>query len=144
MCYFDLTDPFRRATTTPGPLWDPPIIEPKDDTTITYTSNTTMPILTSDDIKTEESDTCYYVWIIVPGCTKEDISISLDKDLLLTIKTKAELPWFETLEPEERTYYSHLSSPVEVEKIKAFVELGILHVSLPKTEDTKTLTIPVG
>lgn len=94
-----------------------------------------------------EDDKYYYVKADVPGFSKEDIEISLDKELL-TIKGTMK----ETKEQNEKTYLRRertesnfertikIYDEIDSSKIEAKLENGILNLTLPK-KNTKENTV---
>lgn len=103
---------------------------------------------TSFPIDIKENETAYTAEMNVPGFKKEDIDISLDNGIM-TIKSKKE----ESSEQKEDGKYivkersvSNLSRSlripenVDVSKIEANMEDGILKITLPKAEKKDTST----
>lgn len=103
---------------------------------------------TSFPIDIKENETAYTAEMNVPGFKKEDIDISLDNGIM-TIKSEKE----ESSEQKEDGKYivkersvSNLSRSlripenVDVSKIEANMEDGILKITLPKAEKKDTST----
>jgi len=102
-------------------------------------------------INVKESKNAYTVEVAAPGMTKEDFQVHVDEDdnLVISIESKKE----EKEEKEDIHYLRHefsyskfqqtmlLPDDVDVEKIDAKVEHGVLTVELPKrvyVEEPKT------
>lgn len=89
-----------------------------------------------------QTDNGFVIELAVPGITKDDIEIKLDKDLLAISASKEE----ETLEKKKVNYtkrefnYSsfsksfHLTEDIDSSDIKAAYENGILKIELKKLE----------
>ncbi len=103
-------------------------------------------------VNTREDNEAYYIEVDLPGVKKEDVEISIDKNVL-TIKGKREV----REEVKENDYYRvesrygtfsrsfTLPEKVDVENIKAHSENGVLEITIPKlkviTETTKKIEI---
>ncbi|MEN4052654.1 MULTISPECIES: Hsp20/alpha crystallin family protein [Sulfurimonas] len=98
-------------------------------------------------VNTREGDDAYYIDVDLPGVKKEDVEISVDKNVL-TIKGKRET----REEVKEEDYYRVESSygtfsrsftlpeKVDVEKIEAKSEDGVLEIIIPKLKVVKEST----
>jgi len=103
-------------------------------------------------VNTREGDDAYFIDVDLPGVKKEDVEISVDKNVL-TIKGKRET----RNEVKEDDYYRiesaygtfsrsfTLPEKVDVENIEAKSEDGVLEIIIPKlkvlTENTKKIEI---
>ena len=103
-------------------------------------------------VNTREDKDAYHIEVDVPGVKKEDVDISIDKNLL-TIKGKREV----REEVQEDDYYRvesrygtfsrsfTLPEKVDVDNIKAHSEDGVLEITIPKlnvvTDTTKKIVI---
>ena len=99
------------------------------------------------DVNTREGEDAYYIDVDLPGVKKEDVEISVDKNLL-TIKGKRETKE----EVKEEDYYRiesrygtfsrsfTLPEKVDVEKIEAKSEDGVLEIIIPKLKVLKDST----
>jgi HSP20 family protein len=103
-------------------------------------------------VNTREGDNAYFIDVDLPGVKKEDVEISVDKNVL-TIKGKRET----RNEVKEDDYYRiesaygtfsrsfTLPEKVDVENIEAKSEDGVLEIIIPKlkvlTENTKKIEI---
>lgn len=103
---------------------------------------------TSFPIDIKENETAYTAEMNVPGFKKEDIDISLD-NRIMTIKSEKE----ESSEQKEDGKYIvkersvsnlsrsfHVPENVDVSKIEANMEDGVLKITLPKAEKKDTST----
>ncbi|GLI35215.1 MAG: Hsp20/alpha crystallin family protein [Deltaproteobacteria bacterium] len=104
----------------------------------------------SPAVDISETDECIYVKAELPGLEAKDIDVSLVGDRL-TIKGE------KTKEAEKKGEHFHsierysgsfqrsfrLPSTVQMEKIEATFEKGILTVVLPKTEEAKSKEIKI-
>jgi len=103
-------------------------------------------------VNTREDNDAYHIEVDLPGVKKDDVEISIDKNVL-TIKGKREV----REEVKEDDYYRiesrygtfsrsfTLPEKVDVENIKAHSENGVLEITIPKlkviTETTKKIEI---
>jgi len=91
-----------------------------------------------------DSDDSFRLEMAAPGLNKEDFKISLDNDVM-TISTEKKAESSEKNEKFTRKEYSYssflrsfsLPELVDVEKISAQYENGIMKVVLPKKEEAK-------
>lgn len=109
-------------------------------------SQTKLPAL---DLK--EDSHSYYVMLEVPGVTRAKLDISLQEKTLLIRghKERRQQEKDVTLHRTERGCGSFsrgivLPSPVKSDHTKARLDNGVLLVTLPKQEETKTRQIPIG
>lgn len=96
-------------------------------------------------VNIKQTDTDFAIELAIPGLGKEDIKISVDKDLL-TISSEKENKTEEkdeqgTYTRKEFSYQSFkrsftLPESVDTEKIDAKFENGVLFLSLPKKEES--------
>lgn len=95
-------------------------------------------------VNTREGADAYYIELDLPGVKKEDVEISVDKNIL-TIKGKREVK----KEEEKNDYYRIESSygsfarsftlpeKVDVENIRATNEDGVVEITIPKLKVEK-------
>lgn len=104
-------------------------------------TNTTLPA-----VNLSENDNEYLIEVAAPGMEKGDFKISLDNDLLSISSEKKEEKKEEKKGKYSRREFSYQSfqrtftipdNLVDGDKIKASYNEGILHVTLPKREETK-------
>jgi HSP20 family protein len=98
-------------------------------------------------VNTREDADAYYIDVDLPGVKKEDVEISIDKNIL-TIKGKREV----RKEVKEEDYYRiesaygsfarsfTLPEKVDTEKIEAKTENGVLEIVIPKLKVEKDTT----
>ena len=98
-------------------------------------------------VNTREASDAYYIEVDLPGVKKEDVDVSVDKNVL-TISGKREV----SNEIKEDDYYRvestygkfsrsfTLPENVDIEKIKASNEDGVLEIVIPKQEVIKDST----
>ncbi len=99
-----------------------------------------------------ETDSSYVVYSALPGINPDQISVSLDDDIL-TVSGELPQPAFEEKENVrvllfERSYGKftrsiRLALPVDSEKIEASFDNGILKLNLPKAAQVQPKQIPV-
>ncbi len=100
------------------------------------------------DIK--ESADAYGVEILVPGVTKDALELQVDQSqLVITARRRWEAPkgWNEVFRETRDADYRlrvDLNESVDVEKINAELEQGVLRVTLPKAEALKPRKISVS
>jgi len=99
------------------------------------------------DVNTREGDDAYYIDVDLPGVKKEDVEISVDKNIL-TIKGERDI----RDEVKEEDYYRvesaygtfsrsfRLPEKVDVENIEAKSEDGVLEIVIPKLKVLKDST----
>lgn len=104
-----------------------------------------LPNVTGDRLAVDvhEDKDNYYASFEVPGVTKEDVKIELNKGLLTVSAEKREK------DGDKESSFSttrSVSVPegVNAEAITAKLENGILNVTLPKAEDRKPRTIALS
>jgi HSP20 family protein len=103
-----------------------------------------MDIGWSPRLDVSETENALEIVADLPGLEKQDISVSLE-DNLLTIKgerkeeKESKDKRFHTVERRSGSFYRALRLPVEVEndKIEATFKDGVLTLSLPKTKESK-------
>jgi len=98
-------------------------------------------------VNTREGDDAYYIELDLPGIKKEDVEISVDKNIL-TIKGKREVK----KEEEKDDYYRiesmygtfarsfTLPEKVDSENIRATGENGVVEITIPKLKVEKETT----
>jgi len=98
-------------------------------------------------VNTREASDAYYIEVDLPGVKKEDVDVSVDKNVL-TISGKREV----SNEVKEDDFYRvesaygkfsrsfTLPENVDIEKIKASNEDGVLEIVIPKQEVIKDST----
>jgi len=103
-------------------------------------------------VNTREDKDAYYIEVDLPGVKKDDVDISIDKNVL-TIKGKREV----RNEVQENDYYRiesqygtfsrsfTLPEKVDLDNVKAQSQDGVLEITIPKlniiTETTKKIEI---
>jgi HSP20 family protein len=99
------------------------------------------------DVNTREGDDTYYIDVDLPGVKKENVEISVDKNIL-TIKGERDI----RDEVKEEDYYRvesaygtfsrsfRLPEKVDVENIEAKSEDGVLEIVIPKLKVLKDST----
>lgn len=99
----------------------------------------------------EETEEGYLLSFDLPGVAKENIKVELnDHDLVVSGERKEERKESsKTRRFVERSYGSFyrlftLPNAMSAERIHANFENGVLKISIPKTEATKTKQIPIG
>ena len=111
--------------------------------------------VTAPAINVKENDKAYEVELAAPGTTKDDFKVNVDKDGCLTIKMehKDENKKVDKKEHYLRREFSYsnyeqaLTLPDDVKRdgIKANVENGVLHVTLPRSakaeKETKSIEV---
>jgi HSP20 family protein len=103
-----------------------------------------------------EDDDVYFIKIDVPGIESKDIDLSVTNDVL-TIKGERKIERREdagkkqgrSYQKEEQIYGAFhrtvpLPTPVDSGKVQANLKDGVLHISLPKREETKPKKISVN
>jgi len=98
-----------------------------------------------------EDENNFHVKAELPGLKKEEISISLHEGVLTLAGERLENDRFKKAEVYRAERFLGrfqrtltLPSPVVAEKVKATYKDGILHVVLPKTEESKPRQITVN
>jgi HSP20 family protein len=98
-------------------------------------------------VNTREDKDAYHIELDLPGVKKEDVEISVDKNIL-TIKGKREVK----KEEEKNDYYRvesaygtfarsfTLPEKVDVENIRAASEDGVVEITIPKLQVEKNTT----
>lgn len=99
-----------------------------------------------------ETDSSYVIYTAIPGIAPEQISVSMEDDVL-TISGEVAQPAFEEKENvrtlvQERATGKFVRSvrvgdPVDSDKIEAAYENGVLKLTLPKTPAAQPRQIPV-
>lgn len=82
-----------------------------------------------------EKDDAWKGEIDLPGFTKDEVNVTIDKDRVLLIEAKqSELPEGETRDfvKAERGYRVRLPRETDAEKLDAKLENGVLQITLPK------------
>jgi len=97
-------------------------------------------------VNIKEEDREFAIEMAVPGMKKDEISIEIEKDVLMISSNRNEEKKedFGTYSRREFGTYSFCRSfkipeSVKSDKIKASFDNGILNVTLPKSEETATL-----
>jgi len=96
-----------------------------------------------------ENDNEYVLKAEMPGVSKENVEISLEKDYL-EILGKTDTKFEEGLKLIDKEFRIsdyfrrfHLENVIDREKVKASIENGILTVVLPKSEEVKPKKITI-
>jgi|SRR5687767_3494333 len=104
-------------------------------------------------VNIHEDETAYYVELAVPGISKDDISVKVEKNkLILSASTKKENETSKVNFLKKEFSYEHFNRSftipelADVSAIKAAYENGVLKVSLPKKPEatnasSRTITI---
>lgn len=82
-----------------------------------------------------ETDDAWKGEVDLPGFTREEVTVSLDKDRLLVVEARqADLPESESRDfsRSEKTLRLRIPREVDAEKLGAKLEDGVLRVTLPK------------
>jgi len=94
-----------------------------------------------------ETNDAYHIEVSVPGLKKEDINISIDKDLLTISYEKKEETKSEEYKTVRREFHTEsfkrsfsLSEKINAEAIQAKYENGVLTLQLPKKEELQPST----
>lgn len=119
------------------------LLNPSDQTTTT-TVNFRRPVYS-----VEALEDAYEVRVQVPGCNKEGIHLSHEKDALTIVATRKDVknPDWRLLHREIRNsdyeLKLNLNVDIDIEKISANTEDGILKIHLPVAEQAKPKLIQV-
>ena len=93
-----------------------------------------------------ETENDWSLEILAPGFQKSDISMNID-DNTLTIKSPAQeetrTPFRREYHPQEINRSFKLPKNIDVEKINAQLDAGILKIVIPKSEEAKPRTINI-
>lgn len=98
--------------------------------------------LTQPAVNILETDERFYLEMVIPGFSKEDVAIEVDKDIL-TISSEVQeeneekTEQFTRKEFEKRSFKRSFNLPetVNQDSIKGSYENGILSIELPKKEE---------
>ena len=98
--------------------------------------------MTIPAVNVRETEEGYFLELAVPGLTKEDFNISVEKNLLLVSSEKETSSESEEgkIRRKEFNYSSfrrsfHLPKSVDKDKIEAKYDNGVLNLTLPKKEE---------
>jgi HSP20 family protein len=104
----------------------------------------------------EEDDDGYTLTADVPGLSKEDLKVQVDKDRFLTIsgeRKRVEADGKEDSKYKERSQYERkfgkfsrklkLPDDADMECISARVDAGVLYLSIRRAEDLKPVDVPI-
>ncbi len=100
------------------------------------------------DIK--EADEAYGLEVIVPGVARDAVELNVEQgELVITARRRWQAPegWSELFRETADVNYRlrlDLNDAVDVEKINAELEQGILRVTLPKAEAVKPRKIAIA
>lgn len=107
-------------------------------------SGFSAPGLNFPKVNIKEDNDGYYLELAVPGCSKEDFKINLDKDILTVSSEKKEevdkeLRDYKRLEFSYQSFERRFNLPedVEGEQITADYLNGVLAIHIPKVEAAK-------
>lgn len=112
-----------------------------------FKNHYSLKIIESLPLEVTQNDTSYKVTVEIPGFSKEDIKVSLDKGTLNVIvesKKDNEQKEGEQVIFSER-YYSkksrsiYLGENIDAENIKAHYDNGILSLEIPKSQKEDTV-----
>lgn len=110
----------------------------------------TSPARTRPAANVKETDTEFFIELAVPGLSKKDIAINIEKDLLSISATKeVTTKEGETLRRNEFNYNEfkrnfRLPDTVDVTNIKANFKNGVLGITLPKKEEAAPRNIEIA
>jgi len=105
-------------------------------------TNTTVPA-----VNVRETENEFTIEVAVPGLNKEDFKINLEQDVLTissekkSEKTEEKKGIYSRKEFSYQSFQRSFSFPekmVDIDKIAANYDKGILHISIPKREESKT------
>lgn len=98
----------------------------------------------------KESADAYGLELFVPGVAKDDVELAVDQgELVITARRRWKAPegWTEVFRETSDDAYRlrlDLNEAVNVDRINAELEQGVLRVTLPKTEALKPRKIEVS
>jgi HSP20 family molecular chaperone IbpA len=98
----------------------------------------------------KEANDAYGLEVFVPGVAKDAVELNVDKgELIITARRRWTAPegWNEVFRETSDANYRlriDLNDSVDVEKINAELEQGVLRVTLPKPEAVKPRKIEIG
>jgi len=98
----------------------------------------------------KESNDAYGLELFVPGVAKDDVELSVDQgELVITARRRWKTPdgWSEVFRESSEAAYRlrlDLNETVNVDKINAELEQGVLRVTLPKAEALKPRKIEIS
>jgi len=98
----------------------------------------------------KESDDAYGLELFVPGVAKDDVELNVDQgELVITGRRRWKTPdgWTELFRESSDAAYRlrlDLNDSVNVDKINAELDQGVLRVTLPKAEALKPRKIEIG
>lgn len=99
----------------------------------------------SSQVEWYEDDENYYSLIELPGVKREDLNIAVEEALFrLSYSVSEAVPSGEESEAQRFEYVLRTPDGIEVDRIEAKLEDGILRLTLPKTEEKKPLRIEVS
>ncbi|BET65986.1 hypothetical protein ASA1KI_09040 [Opitutales bacterium ASA1] len=105
-------------------------------------------IVPAHDLK--EATDAYGLEVLVPGVAKDAVELAVDQgELVVTARRRWKAPegWSEVFRETADANYRlrlDLNDAVDVEKINAELEHGVLRVTLPKAEALKPRKIDIG
>lgn len=106
-----------------------------------YSGGTSLNLM-QPAVNISETDELFYLEMVIPGFSKEDVAIEVDKDIL-TISSEVQeenevkTEQFTRKEFEKRSFKRSFNLPetVNQDSIKGSYENGILSIELPKKEE---------
>ncbi len=133
----DFDDMFERVLRNPFSLFDE----------MRPTQMTQQPQWFKPGYDVEETHEAYLLTVDLPGMKKEDVKIALN-DNVLTLSGERKIERNEGKGRYERSYGRFqqsftLPGTVDVNRVEAHLEDGVLHIALPKSEMAKPRTIEV-
>jgi HSP20 family molecular chaperone IbpA len=98
----------------------------------------------------KESDDAYGLEVLIPGVAKDAVELNVKQDeLIVTARRRWKAPegWSELFRETEDADYRlrfDLNAVVDVDKINAELEQGVLRITMPKAEAVKPRKISIG
>ncbi|MBD3237987.1 MAG: Hsp20 family protein [Candidatus Eisenbacteria bacterium] len=101
-------------------------------------------------VDVHEDDEAVYVEAELPGFRKEEVLVTLDRELLRIEAERAAQQRDDRRAPQEERHFFHhyerevvLPAAVDAQEAKAQLRDGVLHLELPKSPQTSRERIPV-
>lgn len=92
----------------------------------------------------KETDQAFLMSIDMPGVSKKDLNLQIENDIIYITATRK--VFFDKEESSKQTLSRTIQVPklVDVDKIKAHIEDGVLYLALPKLEKAKAKKIEIS
>ncbi|MEM9445709.1 MAG: Hsp20/alpha crystallin family protein [Verrucomicrobiota bacterium] len=97
----------------------------------------------NQNTRTRQNDDAYSVEIDLPGVSKETLAIRVDNDLIHIKATRSGLGSAKDHKGPEVNKSFYLPDDVDVDKINAVIQHGVLTLNLPKREEAKPKSIEI-